>query len=478
MSSGTAAASGTPTKRKKSGVVGKIVDLFTFSSHETMERMRNVVMGMVITGVIIAGGSGYAASVRGISDISRVASYASEFTTSKTQQQGTIDGVYRNADGTKAMVMMTMASPREMPSSADDYYVYVSGMKADGKATKVAQASAGGIYSFGDTGVFGVMLAAPEGFSDSQLLNLTIRANRELVPTVELTEEQRINRGWDETFALWDQWRVVINPIADEAIHARSLDAENPDPRDMYIEMVATQEEASIRRKLDGHLGKMHATLSRLDSYNDRLERTRVRIDGEDVRIAPPMLPEELIGDEMEGMSSAELSRELDTTDPESIPDVAYKSIRARELDTYDDGYMVNTYRLQTNRNVAGGLNFDWRPVTLEDGYSTGVVPAGTSILDFLLARPSADQAPDLRNEAWVLTNGQPMEELPRGDESTRSLLDLRNNLIQSYGSYWKLKNDYQRLLLPELLLLEQRVDEVADNVDIATGVESVEFRL
>ena len=458
-----------------------VSDKFKLGPHYSMERMAMIVGALVVSGSLIGVTSLWQASQADRVDIGEVASYTREFTASRTGQLGEVTGVYGDGSGTRAMVMMRFHRPSEMSSSAGDYFVHVSGIDGDassGRPEALKQPTAGAIYSFPGTGYLGVMLEAPDGFAE-QLLNLTVRAKKELVNPKPLTADERASMRLDSSFADHDQWRVVVNPAAETVVPTTALKSPTPNPRAVYAEMILRDEEQTKRRELNDHLARMKTQLDRVETFEEAMATTEVRLGrDEGVRIVPPRLPEEIAGDEITGMSSDELDRMLDTTPAEDIPDIAKKTDLARELDT-DEEFMPNTYDLLSSTPVPGGMDFDWRSSTIEEGYADWVVPAGQSTMEHIMSLGLV-QAPDftMRDDSWVLTNGEDMADLSPGDPSARPLLDLRNNLLQAYRGYYSMKAHYQRDLLPSLLLMEDDMLNVIDNVSVSAGDAAVSFRM
>lgn len=455
---------------------------FKLGPHHTTERTAMVLGAFMVVGVMFMMSALWATSQKDKLDLTSTASYVNKFVTSRTAQEGTVDGVYGDGIGTRVMVMMSFQDPDKMPADASDYYVYATGIDGGvgGGPTKIAQPTAGSIYSFPGTGKLGIMLDAPDGFGE-QLINLTVRAKKELVDATEISEDDRIKRGYDETFMLHDQWRLVINPVAETVIPADSLATPDPEPRMLFAEMALREDEAKKRRELDEVMGQMKVQLDRIDSYGESMANTSARIGSDEgVRIVPPGLPPEIDGDSITGLSAGELGSMLNATDdPESIPDIAAKTPRARLLDTYEDGHMVNTYELDAEYVMANGFDFDWRSRTLVDGYIADVLPNGVNASDYILARMiDPPTRPAFAEMDWSLTNGMSMADLPRNDAAARPLLNLRSNAINAYAEYWDLKLRYENKLLPELLLMEAELDAMLVNSEVASGTEAVEFRI
>ena len=164
---------------------------YKLDKHHTIERFGVMSAAMLVTGTLVIGGGLVAAHNATTNDLTTVASYTSTFSASRTEVEGDVENVYRSPDGKRAMVMMRFKEDGVMSSDASSYQVYVSGIKdgdPEGGPDKVKTTMAGSIYAFGDTGYLGVMLESDEPF-EPQLLNLTVRANDELVTSkIDSTE--------------------------------------------------------------------------------------------------------------------------------------------------------------------------------------------------------------------------------------------------------------------------------------------------
>lgn len=455
----------------------EISERFKLGPHHTIERFGVLMTVLTVTGVMVMGMATYGAVRAGNAVLGQVALYTSEFQTSRTGVQGTVDQVYVSSDRTRAMVLMKFTSPSQMSSEAADYYVYGTGIDGgpEGPPTRLDRPLAGAIYSFGNTGFLGVLLEAPEGFSD-QLINLTVRAQKELMPP----REEVLQTASTNTFARFDQWRVVINPAAEQAQWLAALDSEAmPTPESVYADAVVWPAEQAKRRAIDGRLAQMKTQLDRINNYVTQMESTPVRV-GEDaaVRLLPPSLPKEIDGDTVTGMSATQLREKLDTLPISEIPEIAAKTDRARMMDTYADGYTPNTYVLNSNVTMDTGVDFDWRSRSVVDGYFQ-TLGGQDRTLGALLGRMDEQTRPSMssRDLEWGLSNGGTITDLRSHEAGAKALMELRNNTAQAYDDFFQLKRGFQTVDLPDLLLMELDLAEVAETATRASGPEAVDFR-
>lgn len=461
---------------------------YKLGAHHTMERFSGIAIAAMVSGALIMGSSVVFSYQSAQADISDVSQYTQGFTSSRTQQKGVVTGVYTNDTKSRAMVMMKMDRPTEMSTNAEDYYVHVSGIKGgpDGAAENVAQPTAGAVYVFGTTGYLGVMLDAPAGF-DMQLLNLTVRAKRELSPVVTLNEEQRAELGYDDTFVSNDQWRVIVNPAAQQSRYLPELDSEEqPDPRDLYGQTVTVPKEQALRKELDGQLVEMASLLNRIESYEAAMETTTATVRGEsNVRLLPPNLPEWIVGDSIDGLSGVEVREQLaqanSLEEVRQVEGMEDKSSMAINIDTIE-GYDMSSYVLNTPTVIPGGYDFDWRNNTVLEGNLDKVVPAGVDGYDYIMAKTKETAGQVKTGDLdWPLSNGMLMSDFTFSGNDRMAMSDLsglKNNLAQSYDRYYMAKSKYQRLMLQQVLALELEMNQVGDNSTMATGDGAVSVRL
>lgn len=456
------------------GRYAEFSERFKLGPHYTIERFGIAVALVTVTGLFFATMAACSDISAGRAVLGARAMYTTDFTTSRTGVSGSVEGVYRNKDHNRVLVMMKFEDPTQMSSDADDYYVYGSGIDGS-KPTPIAKPLVGEIYSFGSTGYLGVMLEAPEGFAP-QLLNLTIRAKKELMSV----DESALPANSDPSFSKYDQWRVVVNPAGSSAVWLHALDSEKlPSATDVYADAVLWPQEVAQRRKLDTLLADMKAQLTRISTLESQMATTSVQL-GKDpnVRLLRPSLPKEIEGDTITGMSAAELKEELTRTPVAQIEGIGDKTPRARRIDTYENGTLPNTYVLHSEQTMAGGLDFDWRSRTVSDGYFEKMGTGKATISEYLASRseekPASSRLTDLD---WELSNGKSLNDIAADDVDAAPLITLRNNALQAYSQYHSLKRKYQVTELAQLLVMESDLDNVDKTATIASGPEAVAFR-
>ncbi|WP_143542965.1 hypothetical protein [Rhodococcus sp. NCIMB 12038] len=450
---------------------------FKLGPHYTIERFGVIVAALSLSGALVLGMTVWGAIRAGDAVLGETALYNSSFVASRTEVKGNVEPVYVNMDRDRALVLMKFETPSQMSSNAEDYYVYGTGIDggSGGGPAKLQKPLAGAIYSFGNTGYLGIVLEAPDGFAP-QLINLTVRARKEL-----MTPKNQPNAaGMDKSFIEHDQWRIVINPAASGAVHLAALDSEHlPAPEEIFAYAVTWRQEQAKRQALDRKLADMKTQLTRISNFTSMMAQTSVRVGPDpSVRLLPPALPPEIEGDAITGIDSATVRTMLLEGPADRIEGIKDKTPRARGLDTFSDGYMVNTFVLNSAHSMSGGTDFDWRQRSVADGYFKTLGTGESSIGEYL-AKLSSQPIPSVsaRDLFWPLSNGQSINDLRPGDTAAKPLIELRNNMMAAYDAYFGLKRSYQTVDLLELLVMEQTLDLVASNSTKASGPDAVSFR-
>lgn len=426
---------------------------FKLDSHHAIERFGIFFGAFVLVGVVITGSSAASAFQSDNDALSATALYHHDFTTSKTQLEGTVDGVFRNTEGNKALVMMHFAPEAPISYDAADYQAFLLGTTPeikDGESLPAEPLKTSGIkgkfYLFGSTGYVGVVLEADQAF-DKQVMNLTVRANEELT-FVEQQEDgaSGTELASDATFEKYDQWRVFFNPGGSEAKTIKALDTQIFDPTKAYHEVVQASEEEAVRTKLDDQLSLMRSDLTRINSYSSDLQTTKV--DG--LHLRAPKLPKAIAGDEVVGESAAQSKDK--------------KSSQALKTDTV----------------LPGGFDISWRDGSVQEGYLHDLVPAGQNYAQFLEAKSNeAGEGEDIKSEIsgmkWKLSDGSNLtEDYRSSDVVMQPLMSVMNNLTQAYTDYATNKATYQVDQMLELLALDVQLQNVQANTSVSSDTTSI----
>jgi hypothetical protein len=125
---------------------------FKLDSHHAIERF-GVFFGIfAVMGLVVVAGSGAAAFKAGSDAVSHTALYNTEFTSSKTQLKGTVDGVYTNHTGNRALVMMHFPASAAISYNAADYQAFLLGTNDKLQTEKVSTSGIRGTLRRGPPG--------------------------------------------------------------------------------------------------------------------------------------------------------------------------------------------------------------------------------------------------------------------------------------------------------------------------------------
>lgn len=416
---------------------------FKLDSHHGIERFGVAAGVMAISGLLVFGSTGASAFTADKGTLNDTAVWTSSFTTSKTGLSGSVNGVYTNETGNKALVMMQFKDQAKISYSASNYEAFLLGSSTDmSTETLDTEGVTGSFYVFGSTGYVGVLLSADEPF-DEQVLNLTVRANTELsytAPDAGTTTTPAVTN--DESFNMFDQWRVFVNPGANKTQKIDGLDSASFDPAEAFYEIVLEGEEETNRGILDQKLVEMRTNLAQIDSYSSDLVTTKV--DG--MFLKAPKVPASVAGDQITGETASES----------------------------EDG--VSSLALDTATVSPGGFDIDWRAGNVYDGYLKDLVPSGESYVQFLSEKSTAGLSSDSESTTtsgvndmdWVLSDGTDLAQDYRAADTTmRPLTNVMNNLSQAYQDYYKNKVVYQSDLVLDLLELDVKLRDVQSNSSV-----------
>lgn len=431
---------------------------FKLDSHHTIERFGVFVALFAVLGAVAFGSAGISSVQNGRAVLSDTALYTSEFTTSKTELIGAVDGVYRSSDGTRALVVMHFDRDAAISYNAEDYQAFLLGATPSLASKPVSTKNVSGTFHvFGSTGYIGVLLDAEEPF-DRQILNLTMRANAELAYSTEEIEAQAAAEAGlesseatdedseypDASFTMFDQWEVYLNPGAAEVQAIPALDDVVFDPARAFYDVILQNQEREARAALDAKLLQMRADLTQLETYSDDLETTQV--DG--VTLVAPELPEFIAGDEVTGGSAEE--NESGTAD----------------LD------------LVTDQVIPGGIDLDWRSGNVYDGYLDQLLAPGQTSSAYLAALETealeaASSTSEIESQVWMLSDGTNLSlATSSSDVTLRPLTTLMTNLSTAQTNYATHKTEYQTVLMRDLLVVEIDMRDVRSNSSVNSTEE------
>lgn len=411
-------------------------------SHHTIERFGVLFAATVLSFVLIFSGAAVSASSNQAAQLDSTVVYTPTFTTSKTQLTGDVSGVYTSTDGRRALVLMRFQNPSSVSANAKNYQAFLTGSDVSTKPEALKSTPTGEVVVFGSTGYLGVVLDSPEPFAQ-QILNLTVRANSELVYLPGEARRIREDLKGQNSFAEFDQWRIYFNPGASGVTTTTALDTKQFDPGAVYAQLVVTPEEEVLEKKLDDQLGQMQADQARIAEYESEILRVQV----DNLYLTPPAVPEAIAGDKVSGTAAA--------------------------------GENLSTLKLSTDWVSPKGFDLDWREGSVEQGYLDDIVPAGESYVTFLAEKAaatseSATSTLRIEDEEWTLSNGALLSDYNSSEKSMKPLFDLRNNLLQAYEDYYRHKTEHQVTSQGSLIDLEVDLRNVRSGASVNSDAKAL----
>ena len=357
--------------------------------------------------------------------LTTVASYSSTFKMSRTESEGQVVNVFTNADRTKAFVLLKFKDITKVSANANDYQMFLGVMKVSGNKSNWSYKPAGSIYVFGSTGYMGIYLTNEAGF-ESQVLELTLRGNSELVPVTAKVHEETGR----ESFAKYDQIRLNINPGATGVEVLETLDGDETHVAKLFEEMVLKREETKIREDLHKSLVEMKAKLSAIDEYTRRAKE--LNIDGRSLVVPSPT-------DDIKG---------------DKVTDIEGKLY------------------LETKYTYPQGYNFTWQDASL-GSYGSLVRKEGKSLFETIRAKRNEKDvttSTNLNDVKWKLNDGTDFNALTndgRGLSIIQEASSVVANVQKAWSEYQNLKEKYQKTELPKLLDLELQLENVSQNYTV-----------
>ena len=359
--------------------------------------------------------------------------YTQRFTSSRTRESGTVEGLYVSSDRTRAFVVLRFENISNISLDAENYQMFLTWADVLKNPGKISYEPTGSLYVFGASGTMGILLENSRGF-EAQILDLVIRANSELVPAQ--------NAGTvyaDNSFARFDQIRLYFNPGASQAEILPVLDEKELNVLDLYKQAVLANQEMEMRQKLDAKLEELKIAAQNIQEYTDRLQ---IQYGLQELE-----MPKAIAGDEIVEDSQGNLV---------FVPATV----------------------------VGGGYDFDWRSGSLAKGYLKDLKEEGQSDVDFFRAKAlepdfNAPFAGFQNTDSWKLSDGTTIGELNLGTSSKgqyATINDTAQALIQRWQKFYSLKKDYQAGLLEELLQLESHATQIALTTSINQDEQNLQI--
>ena len=408
-------------------------DKFKLGPHHKMERFGVISLIFVLSFSLVMGGAFHTYREKAKVTLDGKAIYTTEFESSITQTRGTVDGVYGNEDGTKVYILLHYDDSSSVSLNVNDYKVFISAFKE-----RLEKEPKGVFHVIGSTGYLGIELISNGGFK-SQVMDIWVRIGNNLSKSAE--KESNLHNV-DKSFTENDQFRILLNPGAQEVKHAAVLDDDNATIADIYKALVATQQEAEMKATLQEHLNTMQIDFNKADEYRRRLVDLNVRV---------PKLPSMMEGDSFEALKDSEDKETLD-------------------------------YDLKTATIYPGGVMMDWREMSIaKDGYFAHLNPpvldnkedaynqlTSKAIID--LEKQENRKPEEYESWEWAYNDGKAIDD-SNGVDKHATVKKTIDEYEQVVRRYLQEKEQYQTTLQWNLLLLEINSDNI--NLDSQVNADN-----
>lgn len=418
--------------------ISDIAQKLPLGSHHRMERFAFVMTSLlVVIGLCVT--VSFAKNVENNKvTLGTQALYTTKATTSLTNQQIEVLGVYSNADRTKVFVACRFDDVSTMPTDASDYRMYLSYKQVSGNKMVMDYSTSGSWYVFGSTGVMGALFVNENGFTE-QVLDLTVRADKTLSDTSSSSSSSS-NAQTRPSDSEYDQFDILFNPAASEVETIDSLDDDTISSSKLYYDVIGADDEATIKKKLRSDLYTMQTALDLMTEYETRLNKQGI-VAGE--------RPDGIKGDSVQGSDETETIKADGDSTEVKLP-VSYETT----FETLPNG----AYDIE-----------NWQTTTVLDGdylknlLKADDMPATTSYVNYVKAKEAAASTSSSGGSTsslkWYYQDGT---EFKQGkDQVSASIQSDITNLTSAYNQYISLKNTYFTTDMGSLLELETVVSQL-----------------
>lgn len=418
--------------------ISDIAQKLPLGSHHRMERFAFVMTSLLIViGLCVT--VSFAKNVENNKvTLGTQALYTTKATTSLTNQQIEVLGVYSNADRTKVFVACRFDDVSTMPTDASDYRMYLSYKQVSGNKMVMDYSTSGSWYVFGSTGVMGALFVNENGFTE-QVLDLTVRADKTLSDTSSSSSSSS-NAQTRPSDSEYDQFDILFNPAASEVETIDSLDDDTISSSKLYYDVIGADDEATIKKKLRSDLYTMQTALDLMTEYETRLNKQGI-VAGE--------RPDGIKGDSVQGSDDTETIKADGDSTEVKLP-VSYETT----FETLPNG----AYDIE-----------NWQTTTVLDGdylknlLKADDMPATTSYVNYVKAKEAAASTSSSGGSTsslkWYYQDGT---EFKQGkDQVSASIQSDITNLTSAYNQYISLKSTYFTTDMGSLLELETVVSQL-----------------
>ena len=325
-------------------------------------------------------------------------------------------------DRSQMFILLQISDLTNIPSNINSYEIYVTDV--DKHLDKIKRPPKedirGQYYMFGMTGYVGIYLWVEDGrFSDSYKW-ITIRSHDVITnnrrPHVHLMVED----------VMYDQYHIFVNPMS---LSARTIDfletnerGRQINPVDVYKQAISESLESQIKDEILSSLVELEDVMLSIIEYRRRLSN--------DYNLVVPEMSTVIAGDHIE---------EIDMFD--------------------DDGNYIRTRRQFNFAGVVrGGIDLDWRNLSLRTGYYQAFYESGVFALNEFLSdlkaqpRQSRTDGVTVAATEWTFQDGTSIDTSLAGNATVVSEIAVYNGHVQKYVD---IKTKIQADLFVQLLELE-----------------------
>lgn len=385
---------------------------FKLGSHYKMERF-SVIFGTMMVMLMLFTVVGFTNHKRDQNQqLSTKALYSETVEFSLSGQTGTIDNVYTDPDGKRAVMLINMEDISNLSVDASTYELFLTGFEK-----KLKQEPEASLFVFGSSGYIGVELYDERGLPN-QVLEFTLRANSQVHENTEELSDEDLESMEDASFGEHDQAQFYANVGAADAIDMDVL-SDSLDPIELYYALVGRHDENEIFDRIEEHTSELDRLLARHNEYSNRL---------------------------------VELGYE------------------APKMPTFMDGdYVDDEGNFQPRTNVLGAHDIDYIGKRVTDGFVLQVVNDVADFRSYMaekraesqVARSKTDEALEeiprldelVRNDGYKITLSEISEEESTSNEL--SAKEAMTTLQSTWSQYLEQKRDLQITAMRDLLLLD-----------------------
>lgn len=166
-------------------------------------------------------------------------------------------------DGKTGYLLLYFEDASSISQNADNYKAWLSAYQAHLDSNPVGE-----VFVFGSTGYVGVRIHDEKGLPN-QILDVTLRANKDVAQTVTKNDDITTQNGYANSFKKFNQLRIYANFGAKKATKVDL--SESSSPTDMYYELVAKPEDKALRKTVKSQVVKIQHELDRIEEYENSI---------------------------------------------------------------------------------------------------------------------------------------------------------------------------------------------------------------